>query len=217
MIREHLDATDPAALADEELARHTRTGSSACFAELVSRHEGRLMRFLVQRLQRVHDAEDLLQETFVRAYQHIASYDPRWQFTTWLFTIASRLVCSHFRKKTPALRSDEVLAQAPSPQEDPSADMSRRETKARLWMVAAEVLSDNQYTALWFRYAEEMSIKDISQVMDKTQTHVKVLLFRGRTALGKKLDRLGEAVSQAGASSSDGTAALAHTSVRGGG
>ena len=212
-----LDNRPPAELADDELARATGAGSSECFAELVSRHEGRLMRFIVQRTRHVHDAEDLLQETFVRGYQHIASYDARWKFTTWLFTIASRLVCSHFRKKRPVLTSDQMLAQTRSSQDDPSADMSRREDKDRLWSLAAEVLSDNQYTALWFRYAEGMSIKDISQVMDKTQTHVKVLLFRGRTTLGKKLGPLGEAVSPGAPSNSDGVAALARTAVRGGG
>jgi len=212
-----LDNRPAAELADDELARAVRAGSPACFAELVSRHEGRLMRFLVRRTRHVHDAEDLLQETFVRAYQHIASYDARWKFTTWLFTIASRLVCSHFRKKRPALGSDQMLAQKHSAEEDPSADMSRREETDKLWSLAAEVLSDNQYTALWFRYVEDMAIKDISQVMDKTQTHVKVLLFRGRTTLGKKLGPLGEAVSPDASSDSDGRAALAHSAVRGGG
>ncbi len=211
-----LDNRDPAELADHELARGTGAGSTACFAELVSRHEGRLMGFLVRRTRHVQDAEDLLQETFARAYQHIASYDARWKFTTWLFTIASRLTCSHFRKKRPVLTGDEMLGQAGSISDDPSADMSRREQKDRLWSLAAEVLSDNQYTALWFRYAEEMSIKDIAQVMDKTLTHVKVLLFRGRTALGKKLGPFGEVVAQAGGDS-DGAATLAPTPVRGGG
>ena len=212
-----MDNCSLAELADDELARATGAGSSACFAELVSRHEQRLMGFLVRRTRSVHDAEDLLQETFVRAFQHIASYDARWKFTTWLFTIASRLVCSHFRKKRPALTSDQMLAQTQSTQGDPSAPMSRREDKAKLWSLAAEVLSDNQYTALWFRYAEGMSIRDISQVMDKTQTHVKVLLFRGRTTLGKKLGAFGEVVSPGVSSDSDGAAVLAQTAVRGGG
>lgn len=211
------DMPDPAELADDQLARRTRAGSEACFAELVSRHEGRLMWFLVQRTRHVHDAEDLLQETFVRAYQHIASYDPTWKFTTWLFTIASRLACSHFRKKRPLPTTDRMLGLAASGENDPSASMSRREEKDRLWSLAAKVLSDNQYTALWFRYAEEMSIRDVSRVMDKTQTHVKVLLFRGRTTLGKKLELVGEAVSPAGSSNSDARAALASTAVRGGG
>ena len=212
-----LDNLNPAELADDELARATGAGSSACFAELVSRHEQRLMGFLVRKTRHVQDAEDLLQETFVRAFQHIASYDARWKFTTWLFTIASRLVCSHFRKKRPALRSDQMLAQTQSTQDDPSVEMSRREDKTRLWSLAANVLSGNQYTALWFRYAEGMSIRDISQVMDKTQTHVKVLLFRGRTTLGKKLGAFGEVVSPGVSSDSDGAAVLAQTAVRGGG
>lgn len=218
MVRKCPDIREPASLTDAELACQARAGSADGFIELVSRHERRLMRFLVRRMRNVHDAEDLLQETFARAYQHIASYDPTWKFTTWLFTIASRLACSHFRKKRPALTGDRMLGQARSVTDDPSAEMSEGEQRDRLWSLAAGALSANQYTALWFRYAEGMSIADISQVMDKTQTHVKVLLFRGRTTLGKKLDRFGEATaSRATASDSDGPATLAHSTVRGGG
>ncbi len=218
MTRTCPDNCEAASLADAELAHEARAGSTDCFAELVSRHEQCLMRFLVRRMRNVHDAEDLLQDTFARAYQHIASYDSKWKFTTWLFTIATRLVCSHYRKKRPALAGDDMLGQYRSVTGDPSADMSEGEQRDKLWALASEVLSANQYTALWFRYAEGMSIADISHVMDKTQTHVKVLLFRGRTTLGKKLDWRREAPpSPLRTSNSDGPARLAHSTARGGG
>ena len=72
-----------ARLSDEELACRTQAGSSACFGELVRRHEQRLLRFLMQRTRHLHDAEDLLQDTFARAYQRIGSYNPAWRLSTW--------------------------------------------------------------------------------------------------------------------------------------
>ncbi|MCK4625235.1 MAG: RNA polymerase sigma factor [Phycisphaerae bacterium] len=197
-----LSPDELSALSDEELACRAQAGSSACFGELVSRHENRLLRFLVRRTGHVQDAEDLLQETFARAYQRIQLYKPAWKVTTWLFTIASRLVCSHFRKsKEQLLPSSRNLRPG---QTDPAEIVSGREEKENLWALAAEVLSENQHLALWLRYAEEMSVKEISQVMDKTQTHVKVLLFRGRSCLARKLrpvevpDRLAGAPCPAG-------------------
>ena len=170
-------------LSSEELACRTQAGSSACFGELVKRYEGRLLSFLIQRTQQVQDGEDLLQETFARAYQRIRFYDPRWKFSTWLFTIASRLAYSHRRKlRSPSLDDAHLL---PAEGCNPLAIISQEEEKENLWALAAELLSKNQHSVLWLRYGEGMSVKEISQVMCKTQTHVKVLLFRGRSSLAR--------------------------------
>ena len=182
---EPLSPDELSALSDEELACRVQAGSSASFAELVSRYEVRLLRFLVRRTGHVQDAEDLLQETFARAYQKIRLYKPAWKVTTWLFTIASRLACSHFRKSKEQFLPDARNRMPGGP--DPAEIVSGQEEKDNLWALAAEVLSENQYTALWLRYAEDMSVKEISRVMDKTQTHVKVLLFRGRSCLARNL------------------------------
>lgn len=187
MIQQETSCRDEAdGLSDEELAGRVQAGSSSCFAPLVRRHENRLLRFLYQRTGHRHDAEDLLQETFIRAFNKIESYDSTWKFTTWLFTIASRLACSHHRKrKQPLLIEAEQL---PSPRAgDPARIVAESEQKDNLWALAARSLSSNQYTALSLRYGEDMSVKEIARVMGKTRTHVKVLLFRARAGLGRTL------------------------------
>jgi RNA polymerase sigma-70 factor (ECF subfamily) len=205
---------EPDRLSDEELACQTQAGSSACFAELVGRYEQRLLRFLIQRTHHVQDAEDLLQDTFARAYQRIDSYDPTWKVSTWLFTIASRLACSFHRKASakPLLEPGQQASGCP----DPSAIAARNEERENLWALAAQVLSVNQYTALWLRYAEEMSVKEISRVMKKTQSHVKVLLFRGRGGLGRRLQR-SEARGRTVRSTASAPAACAAGAAEGGG
>ena len=170
-------------LASEELACRTQAGSSACFGELVKRYEGRLLSFLIQHTGQVPDAEDLLQESFARAYQRIQLYNPRWKFSTWLFTIASRLACSHGRKlRSPSLDNARLL---PAEGSNPLTIVLQEEEKDNLWALAAELLSKNQHSVLWLRYREGMSVAEISKVIRKTQTHVKVLLFRGRSSLAR--------------------------------
>lgn len=186
---------DLARLGDAELVRGAQAGSNACFAQLVCRYEARLLRFLLQRTRRLHDAEDLLQDTFVRAYERIASYDPRWRLTTWLYTIAARLACSHHRKRRAALLPEPARTEDDAP--DPADIAADNEQRDNLWSLAAQTLSDNQYRALWLRYAEGMSVKEISRVMKKTQTHVKVLLFRGRSGLGRRLTAAAAAAGRA--------------------
>ena len=85
-------------VSDEELARRARGGCHQSFGELMKRFQVRLLRFLQRRLRSTADAEDLLQETFVRAYQRLERYDETRPFGTWLFTIAHRLAVSHHRR-----------------------------------------------------------------------------------------------------------------------
>ena len=169
----------------EELARRTQAGSSACFEELVNRYEGRLLNFLVRRTQHREEAEDLLQETFVRAYRKIEQYNSKWRFSTWLFTIAARLAYDQQRK--PHKRSFDEIQLISDEEHNPLTIVVRQEEKENLWALADELLSQKQFTALWFRYVEEMSIKEIARAMGKTQNHIKVILFRSRSLLGKNL------------------------------
>ena len=161
----------------EELAADAAAGSSACFEALVRLLGPRLLRYLHQRVRDAHAAEDLLQETFLKAYRNLGRYDPSRSFATWLFTIGTRLAASYWRSRRPAVAMEGI-----DPPDrrgcGPQETASRREEHARLWATASRVLSDSQFTALWLRYAEEMAIREIASVMSKSTGGVKVLLHR---------------------------------------
>ena len=79
-----------------------------------------------------------------------------------------------------------MLHEYESSQPGPDEFLARQEISANLW-ATARTLPANQYEAIWLKYTEGMSIKDIAQIMNKTQVYVKVLLYRGRVAIGKRL------------------------------
>lgn len=170
------------ALSAEEIALRVQQGGPLAawyFAVLVERYQARLFNFLARRAGR-QSAEDLTQESFVRAWEQIARYNPTWRFSTWLFTIGARLaITQHRRTRRTAGSAAMDLAQA-RPQHDPRSDLG-----TRLWVLAASHLSQDQHTALWLRYAEDMAIGDIARVMDKSEVGVRVCLFRSRQALAK--------------------------------
>jgi len=170
---------------DEELARQTQAGSLAAYEELVCRYEGRLCRFIGQFSRPGADAREITQETFVRAYQAIGLFDPRLSFAPWLFTIARRKCIDHHRAALPL--TDQEAPELPDP-DDPAELLARREERQNLWQLARRRLPAAQFQALWLRYAEELKVADIARVLRKTQTHVKVLLFRARQTLGRELD-----------------------------
>jgi len=183
-----MDETTLKASSSEELAWRSKGGCQASFAQLVERYAPRLLCFLSRRTGNIHDAEDLVQDTFVRAFENIHRYRKTWRFSTWLFTIAARLAASHHRKAQTARRFSKVRSHTTCP----STMLSQQEERQSLWALAME-LSENQYQALWLKYAEDLSVREIARVMGKSQISIKVLLYRARTSLAQCLqDRLVE-------------------------
>jgi len=181
-IREALNPTD------KELAAGAAAGFRSAFEELASRYGPRLFHFLRSRSGSDEDVEDLVQETFLKAYRNIGRYDPRWKFSTWLFTAAVRLSISRHRSqrvKPLPLDSDGPEHPSPGPQEV----LIRKEEAQKagnIWFLA-RTLKPREYEVLWLRYSEEMSMKDIARAMRKSLVGVRVLLHRSRLKLGKKL------------------------------
>jgi RNA polymerase sigma-70 factor, ECF subfamily len=192
-------ASDFPNFTDQELARQTQAGSLAAFEELVYRYEGRIYGFVSNSCGNGADARDLTQDTFVRAFQAIEQFDSQRGFAPWLFTIARRKCLDHYRAARPP--ADEPVPEL-ADHDDPAELLARQEDRQGLWELARRHLPKPQFQALWLKYAEEMNVADIAQVLLKTQTHVKVLLFRARQALGRELKAAqGSGVPSGGAAS----------------
>jgi RNA polymerase sigma-70 factor (ECF subfamily) len=189
---------DPGRLSAEELARDARAGSSPAVEELVRRFERPLHRFLCLRTGSAEDAEELTQDSFVRAWQRIGRYDPRRSFAAWLYTVARRLAASRARvvKRTRPLES----APEPAHTQDPPGLLGAREERENLWATARRLCPADAVTALWLRHAEELSVTEIARVLGRREATVRVLMFRARTKLAEHVapaPRAGRAASSA--------------------
>lgn len=173
---------------DEELALQTQAGSQRSFEELISRYRHRLFYFLRPKIGSDTDTEDIVQETFMKAYRSIARYDNTWKFSTWLYTTAGRLAISYFRsqKNRPVpLELQEVPSGAG---DDPLEQRILTEQSNNLWVLARS-LHRQQYQALWLRYVEEMTVKDIAAVLRKNPVTVRVMLHRARLRLTEMVNQ----------------------------
>jgi RNA polymerase sigma-70 factor (ECF subfamily) len=169
---------------DEELAREARAGSRRSFEELALRYKRRLFAYFRPRLGSDQDAEDLVQETFLKLYRNIHNYDPAHRFSTWLYTSANRLAISSYRRKrTAAGRLGAEVADVPAGLAVQAAGETR---SAGLWD-AAGTLGGNQYRVLWLRYGEDLSIEEIAASIGKSRLAVRLLLHRARTNLMKRV------------------------------
>jgi len=178
-------ATGPS---DEQLARRSQQGCAASFEELMIRYQVPVLQFLQHR-SGLRDAEDLLQETFVRAYVNLHRYRPRWRFATWLFTIARRVSINYRRRPVPVVDHEALsLAEAGGP--TPLGAIVADEDRRSLWETAANVLGQEELTAVWLYYVEEMPTREIAAVLERSWVSVKTMLYRARRKLRPILEEL---------------------------
>lgn len=171
---------------DQELARNAAGGCRRSFDELVNRYSQRLFKFIHNKTGNADNAEDIIQDTFVRAWLHIGKYNPTYSFSTWLYTIAIRLTQNHFRKKKPITIEDEILDTRCRHTDEPVESMIRKEQAGLLWEKAA-VLKPEHYNILWLKYVEQQTIEEIAKTTGKSQVSVKVILHRSRNKLAELL------------------------------
>ena len=175
---------------DEQLVEAALGGDGDAFPELVRRYQSRLFRFLLVRASSRADAEDALQDTFIAAFRYLASFDPRWRFSTWLYRIGLR----------EAARGSQVAAEElpelVDAEADPLAHCIRESGSDNLWRTARRCLAEEAYTALWLRYVEDMSVRDVARAMDRKESWAKVTLMRARERLAKALSEIAGAESR---------------------
>lgn len=167
---------------DESLAQRACAGSLAAFGTLVDRYERRLIGFLSQRAGSAHAAEDLAQETFVRAWRRIETFDSERRFSTWLFTIAARLAADEHRKRKRERAGNEELGRRQGAAEA-AADRASADQSQDVWGIARRILTPEQMEAMWLRYVMEMDIAGIAATLGRTRVGTRVLLFRARERL----------------------------------
>jgi RNA polymerase sigma-70 factor (ECF subfamily) len=166
---------------DEELACLAQGGCSASFEELARRFQVPLLQFL-RRWVSNEDAEDLVQDTLVRAYGNLHRYRPSWRFGTWLFTIARRLSINQQRRRRPRAIG-ELTESVEDARPSPGHVVAEEESRQRLWSRAAEVLTEPQMTATWLYYVEDMPVGQVAQVLGRSEGATKATLFRARKRL----------------------------------
>ena len=171
--------------AELELARRAHRGDAAAFDELVRRFHRPVYRFC-WRLVRSPDAEDLAQDTFVRAFVHFERFDPERPVLPWLIAIARRLCLDLLRRRKVMARVDTLPVTDPPPP-GPEGEASLREQFSRLER-ALDDLDEGPRMAIVLFHIEEMSYRDIAAALEVPMGTVMTWLHRGRAQLKRALE-----------------------------
>jgi RNA polymerase sigma-70 factor (ECF subfamily) len=177
--------TDPNELA---LARRARRGDTAAFDALVGRFHRPVYRFC-WRLVRSPDAEDLAQDTLVRAFVHFERFDPERPVLPWLIAIARRLCLDLLRRRKVMANAATMLPIQPSapPVRGPEGEASLREQLGRLER-ALDDLDEGPREAIILFHIEGMSYRDIAAALEVPLGTVMTWLHRGRAKLKKAVE-----------------------------
>jgi RNA polymerase sigma-70 factor (ECF subfamily) len=177
-------------LEDNDLVARTLEGDVRSYEELVRRYERLVGRVLYSYARREISVEDLVQETFLRAYDSLETFNPDYRFKTWLLAIANNLGVDTLRRRRETVEfNPEIHASLAGGPEAEAVEADR----SRSIQEAVGALPEIYGVPLVLRYSEEMSYAEIAEVLDVTIPAVKSRLFRARNMLAGRLEESGEA------------------------
>ena len=179
-------------LSDAALVDQARSGDFAAFEHLFERHRSLVYRFAYQMAGRRDDAEDIVQEAFVRAYQNLDRYRDQAKFTTWLLRIATNLCTDQVRmfNRRQALEQQEAggaLDWMTSPVTDDPVDNLEADRRKAALRRAVNALPIHHKTVIVLRDLEERAYDDIANVLGCTVGGAKLRVLRARRALRDRL------------------------------
>lgn len=180
-------------MTDAELVDRTLGGSEDAFRVLVDRHQQRVYNLLVRMLRHPALAEELAQETFLKAFSHLRSFDPRFKFSNWLLRIAHNTAIDAMRRRKPGQEvsfDDPGQGDQPTGADafiDPGSDsapraVERRELAEVLGAALARLRPDYR-EAVVLRYQEDLSYEEISAITGLPLGTVKSNLHRARAEM----------------------------------
>jgi RNA polymerase sigma-70 factor, ECF subfamily len=184
-------------LTDRDLmTRYAREGDSAAFETLMRRWDSRVVGYLAKSCGCVDAAEDIRQEVFLRVYRYGKNYDPQYEFSTWLYRIATNalrtwLTTNGNRRRAFSLdEENSAIGEPPDPSSGPCERAAQNES-ARYLRGAIARIEPEERELLLLRFDLEMNYREIGEVLGMPETTVKSKTYR-------ILERLREMLSQTG-------------------
>ncbi|SIR25938.1 MULTISPECIES: RNA polymerase sigma factor SigW [unclassified Paenibacillus] len=181
---------------EANLIRLALKGDQRAFADLVGMYQDKLYHLAYRMLYNRQEAEDAVQETFLRVFRNMERYDESMKFSTWIYRITTNLAIDRLRRRKPGFSLDAEVPEHDgldgysmfaSEDASPEDEVLLSETQ-RIIRAAIETLPPKYKSVMVLRYLEDLSLQEISDVLDMPVTTIKTRVHRGREFLRKKLE-----------------------------
>jgi RNA polymerase sigma-70 factor (ECF subfamily) len=187
---------------DQEVVVLAREGREAAYRELIRRYERPVFSLVLRMVRDRQLAEDLAQETFIKALNAIASYRPEFKFSSWIFKIANNAAIDHLRRReldtlsidgaphaTSAEDIEATALQVGDKSETPLAELEARELGTAIERAIGRLRPEYR-SCIMLRHVEGMAYEEIAQLLDLPLGTVKTYIHRARHELRDMLAHL---------------------------
>jgi RNA polymerase sigma-70 factor (ECF subfamily) len=185
----------PSRVNDAELIRAAQQGDQAAFEELVRQYDQPVLRLALHLTGSEHEAQDIYQEAFLKAYRNLGSFRFECSFYTWIYRIVSNLCMDYLRRKQvrkedPSVRTSsegeefDLLEQVPDERAGarPDQDLDRRELGQRI-VRALTKLSPRERMVFEMKHYQGLKLRTIGEALNTTEETAKNTLFRATQKL----------------------------------
>jgi len=180
---------------DADLVRRCLSGDQRACRDLVRRYERPVFSVLMRVLRRAEDAEDLVQETFIRVFRALDRYDTERPFAAWIFTIASRLAIDHLRRRR--VKTVSLTVSEPGSTEERELDVvdpglrpdevtSHAEEEGRAASLI-DSLPEHYRIVVLLRHQQDLSYEEIAEALQLPLGTVKARIHRARALLKERI------------------------------
>ena len=169
---------------DEAIVARVTGGDSDAYAKLLARYETKLLRYVTYLIRNEVAAQDVVQDTFIKAYKNLHGYNPKYKFSSWLYRIAHNEAMNAVKKSDVRFAADEDIADMPNVGYDPHFDeqLDAEMTKAQVHACLAK-LAPKYREVVQLTYFEHMQYDEVSDVLHIPTSTVGVWLMRARLQL----------------------------------
>ena len=177
---------------ERDIISRCQQGDKEAFRWVVQTHQRMIFSLALKMLCDEEEAKDLVQETFIRVWQSIRSYDPQKTFSTWIYTIASHLCIDRLKRtrRIVALPDDHLVLRHFADDSDSQQSLENKEWVSIVRMIA-EGLSDKQRLVFTLCQLEGLPSTEVEQITGLDANQVKSNLYVARQTIRKRLNDLG--------------------------
>ncbi|WP_424963306.1 RNA polymerase sigma factor [Ekhidna sp.] len=175
---------------EAELIDRILKGEWRHYAILVDKYEARVFNYVNYLMGNREDAEEIVQDTFVKAYRFLKEFRGDASFSTWLIRIAHNTCLTFFRKKKPEKVSLDQVDNRGTDDPDPSDNLDADNRQYVLKLALAKLKTDERSVVTLFYY-QQLSLKEICDITNFSLSNVKILLHRSRKKLLEILKEMG--------------------------
>jgi RNA polymerase sigma factor (sigma-70 family) len=180
---------------DIKLIRKAKKGDHQAYDQIIKEYKQSVFNLIFRMMRNKQETEDLTQETFLKVFHSLPSFNEEYAFKTWLYKIATNNCIDFFRKKklqTYSIdkpieyKNSEIQYELPDPDLNPEKNIIALE-RSKIIQQAIESLPKKYYLVIKFRHQEEKSYEEISEILNLPLGTIKARIFRAREMLNKAL------------------------------